>query len=148
MVLVGVSDIVFHSDKSQSRDINAILTGDLLIITAQVIVAIQMVYEEKVLSKYDAPPLQAVGLEGLYECIVAFRQSCDRFCLQLFVWFLIRERCTVAGLFGFVVLGLLLIPLYYIPGKAPFFNGDRVEDVFDAFRQMKENYIIILATVG
>ena len=53
-----------------------------------------------------------------------------------------------AGLFGFVVLGLLLIPLYYIPGKRPFFNGERVEDVFDAFRQMGENNIIILATIG
>ena len=65
LVLVGVSDIVFHTDSSTSRDINAVLTGDLLIIMAQVIVAIQMVYEQRVLSKYDAHPLQAVGLEGI-----------------------------------------------------------------------------------
>ncbi len=40
--------------------------GDLLIILAQVIVAIQMVYEEKYLEKYNVPALLAVGLEGSF----------------------------------------------------------------------------------
>lgn len=38
--------------------------GDLLIIMAQIIVACQMVYEEKVITKYNVPPLQAIGWEG------------------------------------------------------------------------------------
>ena len=63
LVLVGVSDVVFNQ-QSSSKSINAIITGDLLIIMAQVIVAVQMVYEQSVLSKYNVPPLQAVGLEG------------------------------------------------------------------------------------
>lgn len=40
-------------------------TGDLLIIMAQVIVAIQMVLEEKFVYKHDVHPLRAVGTEGL-----------------------------------------------------------------------------------
>ena len=32
---------------------------------AQIVTAAQMVYEEKVVGKYDVPPLKAVGLEGM-----------------------------------------------------------------------------------
>ena len=39
--------------------------GDILVIIAQIIVSIQMVYEEKVLSNYAIAPLQAVGSEGI-----------------------------------------------------------------------------------
>ena len=42
----------------------SLLSGDLLIIMAQVITAAQMVYEEKVVGKYNVHPLKAVGLEG------------------------------------------------------------------------------------
>jgi len=43
-----------------------ILIGDLMIIGAQVIVAVQMVLEEKFVSKYNVPALQAVGWEGTF----------------------------------------------------------------------------------
>ncbi len=42
------------------------ILGDLLIIMAQIIVAIQMVTEQVFLERYDVPPLLAVGLEGLF----------------------------------------------------------------------------------
>ncbi|TKR59946.1 hypothetical protein L596_029550 [Steinernema carpocapsae] len=64
LVVVGMTDILFGDSKKE--DINAIITGDLLIIMAQIIVAIQMVYEQKYLEKYDVPALFAVGLEGLF----------------------------------------------------------------------------------
>ena len=60
----------------------------------------------------------------------------------------VTRRIVLAGLFGFVILGLLLIPFYYIPGQKPFFPGERVEDVPLALQQMKDNYIIIIATIG
>ncbi|EMP24882.1 Transmembrane protein C2orf18 like protein [Chelonia mydas] len=41
--------------------------GDLLIIMAQVIVAIQMVLEEKFIYKHDVHPLRAVGTEGRWQ---------------------------------------------------------------------------------
>ena len=43
-----------------------ILLGDMLIVGAQVIVASQMVYEEKFVTKYNVPALQAVGWEGTF----------------------------------------------------------------------------------
>lgn len=45
-------------------------SGDLLIIMAQIIVAIQMVTEQLFLERYDVPPLLAVGLEGLFGMVV------------------------------------------------------------------------------
>jgi len=65
LALVGVSDIVFGDNKS-TTDTNRIITGDLLIIMAQIVAACQMVYEEKFLSKYNVPALVAVGLEGFF----------------------------------------------------------------------------------
>ncbi|KAE9548381.1 hypothetical protein FO519_008408 [Halicephalobus sp. NKZ332] len=67
LVVVGVSDIYF--DDHPNDDINGIITGNLLIIMAQIIVAIQMVTEQKFLNQYDVPALLAVGLEGLFGMI-------------------------------------------------------------------------------
>ncbi len=52
-----------NSDNHSTSDL---LLGDILIVCAQVIVASQMVYEEKFISKYDVPALQAVGWEGTF----------------------------------------------------------------------------------
>ena len=43
-----------------------ILLGDILILGAQVIVALHMVYQEKFVTKYNVPALQAVGWEGTF----------------------------------------------------------------------------------
>ncbi|VDP13923.1 unnamed protein product [Soboliphyme baturini] len=63
LVVVGVSDFIAGS-KESSSDANAIISGDLLVIIAQLVQAAQMVYEEKYVVQYDVPPLYAVGLEG------------------------------------------------------------------------------------
>nr|XP_006819219.1 PREDICTED: solute carrier family 35 member F6-like [Saccoglossus kowalevskii] len=63
LVVVGGADILF-GEETHNSDINGIITGNLLIIMAQVIVSVQMVYEQKFLTKYNVPPLQAVGWEG------------------------------------------------------------------------------------
>jgi len=94
LVTVGTTDIIY-SDNTNSTDTNAttllsrpydnefyglimlgaeadehtptqILIGDILIVCAQVIVATQMVYEEKFISKYNVHPLKAVGWEGTF----------------------------------------------------------------------------------
>nr|XP_010590280.1 solute carrier family 35 member F6 isoform X2 [Loxodonta africana] len=90
--------------------------GDLLIIMAQIIVAIQMVLEEKFVYKHNVHPLQAVGTEGL---------------------------------FGFVILSLLLVPMYYIPAGS--FSGNprgTLEDALDAFCQVGRQPLIALALLG
>lgn len=84
---------------------------------AQIIVAVQMVYEQKYVIQYNIPPLLAVGLEGL---------------------------------FGAIILSLLLIPFWYIHVPATFSgspNG-RLEDALDAFAQIHANPMILVALIG
>ncbi|VDN51219.1 unnamed protein product [Dracunculus medinensis] len=111
LVIVGVSDIIF--DNNPKDDLNGIITGDLLIVMAQIIVAIQMVVEQKFLNKYDVPPLLAVGLEGF---------------------------------FGFIILVALLCPMYYIKVPSAFSTNPyhRLEDIFEAFKEIKQNNLILL----
>lgn len=114
LALVGVSDIIFGSN--ENKDTNGVIAGDLLIIMAQIIVSVQMVYEEKFINRYNVPPLQAVGWEGL---------------------------------FGALVLGVLLIPFYYInAGAFSKLPDNRLENALDAFQQMANNWKIALATLG
>lgn len=57
LAMVGAADMLSGgSDPSKSK--NDIITGDLLILTAQIITAIQMVYEEKFVAGMDIPALQ------------------------------------------------------------------------------------------
>ncbi|KAL4220818.1 hypothetical protein ACF0H5_019086 [Mactra antiquata] len=117
LLVVGLSDILFMTKKEDTpTNTNGIIAGDLLIIMAQVIVSVQMVYEERFIGRYNVHPLAAVGWEGF---------------------------------FGALVLGLLLIPFYYIDaGTFSTAAGHRLENVPDAFEQMRNNWRIILATVG
>ena len=55
-----------YTSAPSNNSANNQLLGDILIVCAQVIVASQMVYEEKFISKYDVPALQAVGWEGTF----------------------------------------------------------------------------------
>eukprot|EP00039_Didymoeca_costata_P018536 m.333879 g.333879 ORF g.333879 m.333879 type:complete len:431 (+) comp17239_c0_seq1:44-1336(+) len=67
--LVAVGGAGFLQQKDEGAGSNAMphqSLGDLIIIFAQVIVAFQMVVEEKLMSKYKTPPLQAVGWEGFF----------------------------------------------------------------------------------
>lgn len=112
LIVVGVTDLIFgNNDKD---DVNGIITGDLLIVMAQIVVAIQVVVEQKILKKYDVPPLLAVGLEGL---------------------------------FGMTVLTVLLVPMYFIHVPETFSKNPygRLEDVFDAMQELKDNPEIALA---
>lgn len=54
-----------------------------------------------------------------------------------------------AGLFGFVILSLLLVPMYYIPAGS--FSGNprgMLEDALDAFCQVGRQPLIALALLG
>lgn len=65
LIIVGATDAIFQSS-GESKGRNSLITGDLLIIVAQVISACQMVYEEKYVAGLNIPPLQAVGWEGVF----------------------------------------------------------------------------------
>ncbi|CAM9931968.1 unnamed protein product [Bubo scandiacus] len=114
LVLVGLADL--RSSPTQKHKLSEVITGDLLIIMAQVIVAIQMVLEEKFVYKHDVHPLRAVGTEGF---------------------------------FGFLILALLLVPMYHIPAGS-FGSPPRrtLEDALDAFCQIGHRPLIALALLG
>lgn len=58
--VVGLSDFVSNSDQRGAYSRNNVITGDLLIITAQIITAVQMVYEERFVAGMDIPALQGI----------------------------------------------------------------------------------------
>jgi drug/metabolite transporter (DMT)-like permease len=114
LVVVGLADLLNQHDNQHK--LSEVITGDLLIIMAQIIVAIQMVLEEMFVYKHNVHPLRAVGIEGL---------------------------------FGFVILSLLLVPMYYIPAGS--FSGNprgTLEDALDAFCQVGQQPLITLALLG
>ncbi|XP_030262201.1 solute carrier family 35 member F6 [Sparus aurata] len=115
LVIVGLADF-FSGHHDDEHKLSDVITGDLLIIMAQVIVSVQMVLEEKFVYKHDVHPLRAVGTEGF---------------------------------FGFFVLSLLLIPMYFI-GVGAFSNNPRhvLEDALDAFCQIGHKPLILLALLG
>ncbi|XP_066533452.1 solute carrier family 35 member F6 [Hoplias malabaricus] len=114
LVVVGLADFV--SGSGDEHKLSDVITGDLLIIMAQIIVSVQMVLEEKFVYKHNVHPLKAVGTEGF---------------------------------FGFVILSLLLIPMFYIP-VGSFANNPRhvLEDALDAFCQIGHKPLILLALLG
>lgn len=116
LALVGVADFVSDSGEDEHNK-NDVITGDLLIVIAQVIQAFQMVFEEKYVSGLDIPALQAVGWEGV---------------------------------FGFVVLGFLQIPFYFIRAGPPVVpgQGDRLEDPIDAFVMIGNSVKLLCACLG
>lgn len=65
LLIVGGTDALYQAD-GESKGRNSLITGDMLIIIAQVVSACQMVYEEKYVAGLNIPPLQAVGWEGVF----------------------------------------------------------------------------------
>ncbi|XP_017547965.1 solute carrier family 35 member F6 [Pygocentrus nattereri] len=115
LVVVGLADFTSGETGDQHK-LNDVITGDLLIIMAQIIVSVQMVLEEKFVYKHNVHPLKAVGTEGF---------------------------------FGFVILSILLIPMYFIPVKSFSTNPRHVlEDALDAFCQIGHKPLILLALLG
>ncbi|KRZ34327.1 Solute carrier family 35 member F6 [Trichinella pseudospiralis] len=70
LIVVGVSDMMFSSNSAEISDPNRMISGDLLIVIAQIVIALQMVYEQKFISKYNVAPMLAVGLEGIFGVIL------------------------------------------------------------------------------
>ncbi|KAL7888433.1 hypothetical protein AOLI_G00034070 [Acnodon oligacanthus] len=115
LVVVGLADFISGEADDQHK-LSEVITGDLLIIMAQIIVSVQMVLEEKFVYKHNVHPLKAVGTEGF---------------------------------FGFVILSLLLIPMYFIPVSSFSTNPRQVlEDALDAFCQIGHKPLILLALLG
>lgn len=106
--IVGTAGKVCSSGDSSSTDVSKATLGNILIIIAQLIVACQMIVEEKFIDGYDIPPLQVVGWEGIF------------------------GFCTLS-----IVLGIMYTvsaPPAFCSNPP---NCDHFEDAYDAFVQMK-----------
>merc|ERR1719282_448873 len=68
VAVVGVASM--GDSSGTGKDPQGVLIGNFLIIFAQVIVAVQMVVEEKIMSIYKTPALKAVGLEGTFGALI------------------------------------------------------------------------------
>ena len=112
LVLVGAASKIDGGD--EGRDTMSQLTGNLLVVIAQIIVAVQMIYEEVVIKKYDVPSLKAVGWEGIW---------------------------------GSSLLGLLLIPFYFIPLTISDVQPKRLENSIDALYQIHNSVPLIISNV-
>ncbi|XP_063675563.1 solute carrier family 35 member F6-like [Bolinopsis microptera] len=74
LIYVGLSQTLhFPGDSAAAaagnKDARSPMIGSVLILAAQLIVAIQMITEQKYISQYDVPALQVVGWEGTWGLI-------------------------------------------------------------------------------
>lgn len=123
LVLVGISD--FMSNDGGVTDMNAIITGDLLIILAQIIVATQMVIEQKLLEKYSVPAMLCVGLEGFFGFITLGALLFAFYYIPAGVFGNNPRGVLEDSLDGFIQLGnnkLLLVPILGNILSIAFFN--------------------------
>jgi len=120
---VGVSDMLKEINEGGGKDLSHVLIGDGLIIAAQIIVALQMVIEEKFVNGKNIHPLRAVGWEGFFgACILSVL-------LVPFYYIILPENFCGAA---------------YDPSIAP---RCRLEDAIDGLYQMGNNPIIIIAVL-
>lgn len=66
--VVGACSLLYPaaSAGADSQSGGGVLLGDCLIVLAQIITAVQMCVEEKLVAKYNTPTLKAIGLEGIF----------------------------------------------------------------------------------
>ena len=118
LTIVGTGDYVFFKSGGMSKGM--VLAGDLLIILAQGITAIQMTVEEKLIKKYKVPPLQAVGWEGIF-----------------------------GFSFLFIFLFPMYYIPWHLPSAQDFWQDHvRFEDAIDGIYQMINNWQLIVAIFG
>ncbi|CAF1202617.1 unnamed protein product [Rotaria sp. Silwood1] len=66
LAIVGLSDILFSKHPEGSHTNAEKIAGDALILVGMLFTSFQVVYEERFIGKYNIPPLQAVGWEGIF----------------------------------------------------------------------------------
>ncbi len=119
LCVVGIGDYVFFK-AGNNMDKGLVLAGDLLIVLAQGIAAVQMTVEEKIVKKYKVPPLQGIGWEGIFG-----------FSILLVLLF-----------------PMFFIP-WHLPAGLDFWQEHtRFEDAIDGLVQMGHNWQLTFANVG
>ena len=121
LVIVGIGDYVYFSPSaSEHLQKETVLAGDLLIVLAQGIAAVQMTVEEKIIKKYQVPALQGVGWEGIFGFSVLV----------------------------ILLFPMYFIP-WHLPASQDFWQDTkRFEDSIDGLYQISNSPFLLLATLG
>ena len=118
-LIVGLQSYVCGSGGGSDSSSSRAMIGNVLIIAAQVIVAVQMVVEEKLIGDADLHPMQVVGMEGTFGLSILS--------LLLVVMYFVPSPgflCTTAP------------------------NCSHFEDSYDAFVNMEHSAPLVLALLG
>lgn len=155
-LIVGLQSYVCGDGGASSSSGGRAMVGNVLIIAAQVIVAVQMVVEEKLIGSADLNPMQVVGMvsytkgyPGSLNEVQAARCICfgllyrlHPMALLLFFFFSTHTGLFLQeGFFGFTTLSAVLVIMYFVPSPsflcttAP--HCDHFEDTYDAFVNME-----------
>jgi len=123
--LVGLAGIVGKNSDNQTYPHQTV--GNLIIIGAQVIVASQMVIEERLIGGYNIPALEVVGFEG--------------------VWGLFLLSLALIGMY-FIPKPELFCPAEFKACPDAKCDLDHFEDTPDALLQIGNSAIVAVATLG
>ena len=119
LVMVGLGDVIGEEGSSNARSVS-VLIGDLLIVLAQIIAAIQMTVEQILVKGYNIPPLQGVGWEGVFGFITV----------------------------GTALIPMYYIP-WHLPSGPDFWQDHtRFEDAIDGFHQIFYIPTLTIAIIG
>ena len=120
LVVVGIGDYVFFNGGGSGLEKNTVLAGDLLIVLAQIITAVQMTVEEEILKKYKIQSLQGVGWEGIFGF----------------------STLTI------LLVPMYFIPWHLPESSSSWQETLRFEDTIDAFRQWGYSPQVLVASLG
>lgn len=93
LLTVGAADFITHNADNSKYTRNNIITGDLLIVLAQIITAVQMVYEERYVAGMDIPALQG---NILFRLIVFLKTFFFQIYYSLLLQPLVTKDCSVS----------------------------------------------------
>lgn len=123
LIIVGLADFLSSSEKK--GNLSDVITGDLLIIMAQIIAAVQMVLEEKFVYKHDVHPLKAVGTEGFFGFFVLSFLLIPMYFIPVGEFSGNPRKVLEDALHAFCQIGhkpLILLPLFGNTVSIAFFN--------------------------
>lgn len=142
LLCVGLSSLVQAKISGQqiSESVATQMIGNGLIIAGQVVVAIQMVIEERILTKYKTHPMELVGWEGFFGLTIAtvvtvsmngFANAPD----DIMVFF---QQMSLSGIATLsVILQVISIPLLNAAGQTlTKYISATTRMVFDTFRNI------------
>lgn len=66
LVAIGLANVLIKTKGDGNSNAPNPLLGDILVVLAQLVAAVQMVVEESLFKRYSIPALQAVGWEGVW----------------------------------------------------------------------------------